>query len=675
MNPKAVPLSVRHVRGLFIVVTFAIPLAAGCSASKPAAVIVTGAEIDPVQKTALAKLQATLRRDAGKDVKLAAAHKIDSAAAPCIVVGTAKSNAELARVASKHGLAVEGLPPQGFLLKTITEGERPVLIIAGGDSRGVLYGVQEAIDQVITVTPSGDLSFTSCDLTAKPALDFRGTYCLTCWGGCPSYDRAAWEEAIDAMADGGMNRVMFWMDGLFRSQRHPDAFLNKPGQHFAKTKLTNDDIHKLIRFAHDRGMDFYFGSGVFGWFTAGEYIAKQFKEAADTTGGALCASSPVAQKVELEYLSEMIEVFPEADGYMLEIRDEMDDCLCKVCQKKLDERGSKQFGQSEMDFLEKLTATVWKGHPKTKFIWLMGYANHNEDVMYYERLRKIGQDPRMEWLEVRMSWTLPSPDGGRKPLRDFSDRIYHWDAYYRFPPDAMQGRVRQTVKEGLHGYLPAYEPGYANLSVYDPQSETPFPVRLIPFCVTQFYYRTFTWNPKITQREWLDRAYRKFFTSEVPHRFADDLLFLRQFMAEHHVELTHSIGRGLGPDGSGLIATVEDLWTVPRKHGGRTEDQTKQWLMEAVGADIRRFQSLVKGTGDMARLNNMEKRIAEVRPTASGRSRASMDIMQRAIDDIRKEVAKCTDYEKEADEAMRRLNGYLKELEARAATQPAGEKN
>jgi hypothetical protein len=561
---------------------------------KPTAVLVQSADAGAIEKTAVEKLQAALRRDSGQDVKLPQSDNLDQTTSACILLGTVKTNPPLADVASKHQIDLHDIPPQGFLLKTLMDGEHPVLMIAGGDERGVLYGVQEAVNQYMTPTPAGEVVVRPCDFRAAPALAERGTYCLTCWGGCPSYDRAAWEEAIDAMADAGMNRVMFWMDGLFRSQRHPDAFLNKPGQHYAKAKLTNDDIHKLIRFAHARGMDFYFGAGVFGWFTAGEYIAKQFKDAADTTGGALCPSSPVAQKVELEYLSEMIEVFPEADGYMLEIRDELDDCKCPICQKKLDDRGSKRFGQSEMDFLEKLTGTVWKGHPKTKFIWLMGYANHNEDPMYYERLRKIGADPRMEWLEVRMSWTLPTPDGKRKPLRDFSDRIYHWDAYYRFPPDAMRGRIQQTVREGLHGYLPAYEPGFANMSVYDTQAETPFPVRLIPFCATQFYYRTFTWDPKTKQPELMDRAYRQFFSAEVEPRFAEDLLFLRQFMAEHQVELNHQIGAGLGPDGSGLLATVEDVWTVPRKGG----DERKMRLLEGLGADIRRVRSATQVGGN-----------------------------------------------------------------------------
>ncbi len=675
---QAMPAS--RIRWISLLCTFTVPSAAAepappaavplVAGGRPAAAIVADPNGPPTLRVALAKLQEAIRRDSGQPTPLPVAGTPADAPSGRVVIGTANGNPELARLAAGHQLPLDTLAAQGFLLRTLTDEGRPMLVIAGADARGVLYGVREAIDQVITSTPHGDVYAAACDVTLRPALEVRGTYCLTCWGGCPSYDRTAWEEAIDAMADAGMNRVMFWMDGLFRSQRHPDAFLSRPGQHFARTRLTSDDIHRLIRFAHDRGMDFYFGSGVFGWFTAGEYIAKRFKDAADPSGSLLCPSSPAARRVTREYLSEMIEVFPEADGYMLEIRDEMHDCKCSTCQKKLDDRGSRQFGQSEMDFLEELTATVWEGHPRTKFIWLMGYGVHDEDVMYYERLRQIGRDPRLEWLEVRSSWTLPSADGGRRPLRDFSDRIYHWDQYYRLSAEHMQSAVRRTTNEGLHGYLPAYEPGFANLSVYPTDSETPFPVRLIPFCVTQFYYRAFTWHPKITKPELLARAHRQFFSAEVPPQLADDLMFLKQFMAAHHVELTRSIGAGLDA-GPGLIDAVENSFRVDRRGG----DKTRKWLLEAVGADIRRLQTLLAGRGDMVRLAQIEQRVAGHRPKASPRSRASLDILQRAIDDIRRELAKCGDYAKDADEALRRVDRYIDEIVRRSpsTTQPGSE--
>jgi hypothetical protein len=49
-----------------------------------------------------------------------------------------------------------------------------------------------------------------------------------------------------------------------------------------------------------------------------------------------------------------------------------------------------------------------------------------------------------------------------------------------------------------------------------------------------------------------------------------------------------------------------------------------------------------------------------------------MDIMQRAIDDIRKKLTICEDYLKEADEAEKRINRYVTQLDAKIkSSQPA----
>ena len=106
---------------------------------------------------------------------------------------------------------------------------------------------------------------------------------------------------------------------------------------------------------------------------------------------------------------------------------------------------------------------------------------------------------------------------------------------------------------------------------------------------------------------------------------------------------------------------------MPRKGG--YERQIK--LMEGIGADIRRLRSATQGR-EAARFADIESRMASARPTASGRSRASFEIMQKAIDDIRKKLAVCDDYLKEADEAEKRIDRYVTELDAKIkASQPS----
>ena len=627
--------------------------------NQPKASVIIGADAGQVEHTAVSKFLAGVQRDGG--VTLPVVHTDHTALSGLVVMGTVETNPILAQLAGAHQLPLRDLKPQAFLLRTLVTSGRPCLVIAGGDPRGVLYGAQEAFDQILTCTPAGEVIVTECDIQREPALAERGTYTLSCWRGATRYPRSGWEDAIDSMADAGMNRIMFWMDGLFRSRRFPGAFLNNPTQHFHGTTITDDDIRKLIAFAHARGMDFYFGSGVFGWFSANEFFAKQFPEAAARESSGLCPSSPEARRVTLAYLSEMIDVFPEANGYMLEIRDELGECMCATCQKKLDASGSKQFGQSELDLVETLAALVWKEHPKVKICSLIGYEVHKDDPVFYERIRRIGRDPRMEWLNVRNQWEYPTSNGIRQPLRTFSERISHWDQYYRFDWATMQNVIRRTVREGLHGFLPAYEPGFRSYSVYPTTSPDPFPVRLIPFCLTQFDYRTFTWQPDLGSGDYHERLWRAHFSDEIPRDLARDLLFLKAFMKDNYTVLTHAIGAGLGPDGSTLLQTVEDIWTVNRKGG----DERKLQLFALIEADARRVKDMRDATGEMARLNSIERRIAELRPAASRRSRASLAMMQRAIDDTRVAIAPCNDYMAEVDEALQRMGLYRRQIEAR----------
>ena len=280
----------------------------------------------------------------------------------------------------------------------------------------------------------------------------------------------------------------------------------------------------------------------------------------------------------------------------------------------------------------------------------MGFANHNNDPLYYERIRKMSRDPRMEWLEVRGSWTLPTPDGERKPLSRFSDNAYIWGGgYYAQTRESIQSLVQRILKAGLRGYLPAYEPGFGSASLYG--KVVPYPVHLIPFVLTQHYYREFTWDPEIDRDTLLARTHRKFFSSDVPIELADDLFFLRRFHQAHYPELTC-----IAP---GLIRTnrlgdgVEQIWNdthMPDKEGQLTR----------LARRVRSLQELAKGGGDMNRVVQIEERIAQHRPNTSRRSARSFDLMQRCIDDIRTALA-------ERQEDLVQAKDTLARIEARIA--------
>jgi len=617
---------------------------------KAQAIIVASPVPHSPESIAVSKFTATIERIS--QAKIYTKKKPDKGTGAIVFIGTAKSNPALAKVAKKLKLPLENIAPEGFLIRTAKIGKRPCLIITAKDARGILYGVQEALNQIITSTPDNHIIAVQTDITRAPALAIRGTYCLTCWPPATKYSSQAWQQAIDSMASAGMNRVMFWTDGLFRSKRYPDAFLDKG--HYAGAKLTHDDINYLIEYTHERGMECLLGTGVFGWFTAIDFAQKN-KDAADSAGEILCPSSQKAQQFTLDYISEMLDVFPKADGYMLEIRDEYGDCFCHKCQRPLDEFGSKQFGQRELDLLEKLTASVWTRHPKAKFVWLMGYDNHSNDPLYYKRLSKISKDTRIEWLNVRGASVLPGADGSPKPLKYFSSRINNWNPYYSLVPKAIQKASQISVEQGLCGYLPAYEPGFNSRSVYGNNwqiENSRFPVERLPFMLTQVLYRQYTWAPYITEEMLKERIHRQFFGPELEIKWVDDLFFLQKFNQDHYAELTCKSAGFIDTDSLAnaieqITSNSYDIWA------------TKEPL-KLLAERIRALQILGKGQGDMARIRQIKDRLATDRPLASRRSAESLDIIAQAISDIEKALEDRKDDIAQADQLLTRIDLLIK---------------
>ena len=139
-------------------------------------------------------------------------------------------------------------------------------------------------------------------------------------------------------------------------------------------------------------------------------------------------------------------------------------------------------------------------------------------------------DPRYFWMEARQNWHLPDAGGVQRPLNYFSRNFLHWDQYYAMPLLDMRDRARRIAEAGLGGYAVAYEPGFSTASIYG--DRIPFPVDLIPYRLTRFAYREFTWNPNLTWEEFKARALKKFFAPQTSDRLVDMMVTLREFMRE-----------------------------------------------------------------------------------------------------------------------------------------------
>lgn len=340
-------------------------------------------------------------------------------------------------------------------------------------------------------------------VTQKPVIAIRGTYNLACWGLAPRYSLQDWEKIIDAMAADGMNVIYFWISGLFRSKLYPETFI------YPETPLTTEDIRQLIRYANSHGVDFYLGTGVFAWFGVDE-IAKHHDEVRELGIDHMCRTLPAAQKAMQAYLTELYDTFPEAKGMWLEIGCEGDyHCSGPLCQRQIDAYGSRQIGKSELSFLKKFSNDLWQKHPEAKLVWGVGYPAHQWDVNYYDEIRREFRDPRYQFLEVRQNWELPDAQGVRHPLTDVSRNIMHWDQYYALSLRDLGERAQRIHKDGLAGWIVAFEPGFSTHSIYG--SKIPYPVDAIPYRLTRFAYQQFSSDPELSWSGFRKRLLDHFF--------------------------------------------------------------------------------------------------------------------------------------------------------------------
>ena len=442
-----------------------------------------------------------------------------------VVLGTPKSNPLIAKWVEEHPLELQQAGAEGYIVRAW---ENPngtcCLLLAANSDKGVFHGTAHLTDFWLRAE-AGSLTVPAANAESQPAIPLRGAYNLACWGLAPRYSLADWKIVIDAMAEDHMNFIFFTPAGMFRSKKFPESFVSR------ETPLTNDDIHALIRYAQDRGIKFHLGSGAFAW-QGQDQIAIYHPEAREAGQPYLCHTLPASRHMVEEYFAEFYDTFPEADGMYLEIGCEGDyHCTGPLCQKPLDEFGSKQIGESELSFLQEFSEKLWKKNPKLNFFWPIGYPeSHRWDVRYYQQIRTRMTDPRYYWMEARQNWQLPDAMGSLRPLNYFSRNILHWDQYYTMPLLNMRDQARRVGEAGISGYAVAYEPGFANASVYG--ERIPFPVDLIPYRLTRFAYREFTWNPNLSWDEFRARAHKKFFSPEMSEDLVDMMVTLRDFMRE-----------------------------------------------------------------------------------------------------------------------------------------------
>ncbi|HJT78465.1 MAG TPA: hypothetical protein VJ739_14775, partial [Gemmataceae bacterium] len=553
------------------------------------------------------------------------------------LLGTPATSDALAQRGRQADSPVSPVPfadPHGFAVEAWTEGGARRLAIAGRTPRGAYNGAVYCRDFLLDATPGAagkaDVFVRPASVLRSPRLAARGTYHLSIYGVAMKYTAEDWMRIIDRDAEDGMERVCFWLSGHHPSKKYPQLYNVDATR---GTRLTVDGVHRLIRYCHDRGIKFYIGGGVFAW-TAAHYLLQGHPEIAAVGAGGLCPSKPYARLGNREHFLEMYDTWPEADGFLFEVRDEQGECRCPDCRRALDRFGSRAYGRAEITWLQEFARAAWERNPRLHFCWIIGYDEHKHDVAYYDQIRHMS-DPRFEWLDARVGldlegpWRLPGPGGVPRPLAFFSPRIAHWDPFYKTPIDRVLAAARRSADEGLYGYVPAFEPGFGTGSYY--YDEIPLPVNLLPYCLTGFVYREATWDPALTPDELRERIHRRYFSPEAPRRFVDDMIYLQQFSFDHWQEICLYAKPRFGYSGEEIPRLT--VRGERKRVAAITDARKRQAEAERLRQSLRKLAGLAE---DLKRMDRIEAALDAATPAATPKTREGFALLRRMIADTHK---------------------------------------
>lgn len=366
----------------------------------------------------------------------------------------------------------------------------------------------------LTITATGSLSLLA--IGAEPSrrdgvFAQRGYYLLP--NRAPTLGYAACRDMIDAMAEDGVNTVILWLAGGFRSKKFPITW-----QYNAEHENVRQDfMGELIRHAQKRGVKCLLGFTPFGYDGVNQYPREHPELKAvgtdgnpvaefgiDSWGWNLCPAKAESQRFMLEYIRELaFEFYPEADGLFVESSDYAI-CHCPEC-------GVKHFDH-EFQFVRTISEETWaRKTDATVVVYPHYFSGAKLRFTFTEAVAtKQPFDPR---------WTLfftPHSAAIEPDLIARAKGSWWWnEAPSRFNIPGIRAGAQRAREAQCTGFMPSLE-CYSYVETHEEFGEpwlngrrqVPFgfgwlaegasPYRELPVRVARLAYREYTANPDLT---------------------------------------------------------------------------------------------------------------------------------------------------------------------------------
>jgi hypothetical protein len=248
---------------------------------------------------------------------------------------------------------------EGFLLKTMYENNKPLILAAGIDERGCLYAVGELLRQIIMDETHGFTFDKKMHVRTAPAFEIRGT------------------QFGQSSVSKNLGKVRDWTDE--ETQR---VILNYA---LAGANIFNigTDASRMYDFIKSYGL---MTLCTFGANSAGGQAVPEAWNASESIGrlGYVCLSVPEAIQFMLQKCEDHFKKLPFIDLIQFYGGDG-GGCECDKC---------KPYGLTFIKTVEKMAAIIHKYHPDTRIFFTNQKFQNDDDEAIFDYLN---EKPR-EWL-------------------------------------------------------------------------------------------------------------------------------------------------------------------------------------------------------------------------------------------------------------------------------------
>ena len=176
----------------------------------------------------------------------------------------------------------------------------------------------------------------------QPAFPYRGYYITLM--RMPVMGLPEWKTSVDVFKRDGINTLILWMPGGFRSKKFPVTWRYNEDH----ANVRQDFVRDLIAYAQGNGIRVLLGFTPFGYDGVNQFTVSRPELRARKADGSpvdefgihcwgwsLCPALDESRRLMREYAEEMIfDFYPNADGLFIESSD-YNVCQCPQCGPRL----------------------------------------------------------------------------------------------------------------------------------------------------------------------------------------------------------------------------------------------------------------------------------------------------------------------------------------------------